>query len=177
MNEMFLKIVETSTAHRKSRDDVKYMVFENANYLQDLISLSFAIQNKNHYKACWILELVCEEKINLFVPYIDAFCETISKYNADQAIRSVSKICMFLSKNKTVLLTKNQEQKLIEACFDWLIQEKKVATKAYAMRTLFNFGKMHDWIYPELKNILSQDYAQHSVAYKAVAREILKKMK
>jgi hypothetical protein len=177
MNQAFLKIIESSTAHRKSRDDVKDLVFENPIYLQDLVDLSFNIINKNHYKACWILELVCQEKISLFIPYIDAFCETISKYTSDQAIRSISKICMFLSKEKVVLLTEIQQQKIIETCFDWLIQDRKVATKAYAIRTLFSFGKRQHWIYPELKIILTQDYAMHSPAYKAVAKEIIKKIK
>ncbi len=176
MNQEFLKIVESSTAHKKSRDNIKDLVFRNYIYLQDLVELSFNIDNKNHHKACWALELVCEEKLILFIPYIDTFCEMISKYNDDKAIRSISKIAMFLSKDKEILLTDVQEQKIIETCFDWLIQDRKVATKVYSMRALFNFGKKYDWIYSELKIILPQDFANHSPAYKAVAKEILKKL-
>ncbi|WP_232226276.1 hypothetical protein [Flavobacterium sp. ACAM 123] len=65
----------------------------------------------------------------------------------------------------------------MESCFEWLIDEVlKVATKVYAVRTLFELGKKNNWIYPELKRILSDDYYKHSAAYKAVAREILKKI-
>jgi hypothetical protein len=38
-------------------------------------------------------------------------------------------------------------------------------------------GKHFDWIYPELRIILNKDYQYNSAAYKAVAREILKKIK
>ena len=45
------------------------------------------------------------------------------------------------------------------------------------MRTLYNLGKHYDWIYPELKTILNKDFPNHSAAYKAVAKEVLKKIK
>ena len=82
---------------------------------------------------------------------------------------------MFIAKH--LLLTKIQEQKIIESCFDWLILENvKVATKAYSIRALFELGKKNEWVYLELKRILSEDYTKYSAAYKAVAREILKKL-
>ncbi len=88
----------------------------------------------------------------------------------------MSKICLFLSKSKTVILTENYEQQIIETCLDWLIQDEKVAAKAYSMRALLNFSKKHKWIIPELQNILSQDYPNHSAAYKAAAKDVLKKL-
>jgi ferritin-like protein len=84
---------------------------------------------------------------------------------------------MFLSKSKTIKLTENQETKIIETCLDWLIQDEKVAAKAYSMITLYNFGKKHSWINEELKAILLQDYFKHSAAYRAAAKEILEKLK
>ena len=84
---------------------------------------------------------------------------------------------MFLSKSKTIKLTEIQETKIIETCLDWLIQDEKVASKAYSMRALYNFNKKHSWINEELKMILSQDYPNHSAAYKAAAKDILRKLK
>lgn len=83
---------------------------------------------------------------------------------------------MYVSQHLT--LTLNQEHLIAENCFDWLIDvNKKVATKAYAIRALYELGKKYDWIYPELKRIITDDYPKHSAAYKAVTREILKKIK
>ena len=59
---------------------------------------------------------------------------------------------------KKIKLTENQETKIIETCLDWLIQDEKVAAKAYSMITLYNFGKKYSWINEELKTILLQDY-------------------
>ena len=79
--------------------------------------------------------------------------------------------------DETISLSENNLKKITEACFDWLITDNKVAAKAYSIRTLFALKNHFDWIQPELKQILEQDYKKHSAAYQAVAREVLKKMK
>lgn len=177
MNNAFYKLLEESTAHRISREFIRDYVIQNPEKLEFLMEIALNEKDKIHFKACWGLELIFELKLELLLPFLDAFTSKISVYKNDSAIRPVSKICMFLSKSKTIKLTDNQETKIIEACLDWLIQDKKVATKAYSMRALYNFGKKHPWIHEELKTILSQDYPNHSAAYKAAARHILKKLK
>ena len=176
MNLELLQRIENSSAHRKSREDNAQYILDNPELFSDLIKLAFNTRNINHHKFCWILELILEQKIHLLAPFLDDFCNKISNYTNESAIRPISKICLFLSKH--MVLNKDHEQKIIESCFDWLILENvKVATKAYSIRALFELGKKNDWIYLELKRILSEDYTKHSPAYKAVAREILKKMK
>jgi hypothetical protein len=59
---------------------------------------------------------------------------------------------------------------------DRLIQDEKVASKVYAMKALFVLGKKYAWIYDELKPIITQDAFEHSYAYQASARNILKKI-
>lgn len=176
MNPHLYQQIENSTAHRKIREDICNLALADDKMLKTLFQTALDPKDKNHFKACWILELVLEEKLILIIPYLEIFCQTLTEYKSDQAIRSISKICLFLSDSKTVILTENQEEKIIEICLDWLIEDKKVASKAYSMRTLFNFGKKHDWIYYELKPILEQDYAHHSAAYKAAAKDVLRKI-
>ncbi|MGB3152866.1 MAG: adenylosuccinate lyase, partial [Maribacter sp.] len=62
------------------------------------------------------------------------------------------------------------------ACFDWLIGNHKVAAKAYSMTCLLFLGRKFDWIHPELKLVLEQNYASGSAAYKARARMTLAKI-
>ena len=96
-------------------------------------------------------------------------------------MRSVAKITMLLSQEyerNPDLLNAEQTQSLIELAFDKIIDPKtKVASKVYSIRTLYHFGKQIPWIYCELKPLLIKDYENYSAAYKAVAREILKKLK
>ncbi|EKT3956081.1 hypothetical protein [Flavobacterium psychrophilum] len=176
MNFDLLTRIENSTAHRKSREDNAHYILDNPELFLDLLELAFNINNKNHYKSCWVLELVLEKQLHLLTPHLDIFCSTISNFKNESAIRPISKICMFLAKH--MILTEEQEGKIVTNCFDWLILDNgKVATKAYSIRALYEFGRKNNWIYPELKQILAKDYLKHSAAYKAVTREILKKIK
>lgn len=176
MNSEYYNQIANSTAHRKSRDDNKDFVFENPEFLPDLINIAFTINDKNHHKACWILELICEEKMDLFLPFLDKFCETLPQYKNDSAIRSISKICLFLSNSKKYSLTEIQEEKIIENCLDWLIESNKAANAAYTMRTLYNLGKKNNWVNEELKVLLQRDCSLQTPAYKSAVKDILKKL-
>jgi hypothetical protein len=177
--------IDQSNAHRSSRDENAIFILNNIHLFPDFMEMVFDVSDKNHFKACWILELVLDEKLELIFPYLDRYCESLNHYTHHSAIRSISKICMFLAQRHIKklkidegILSEKQIQTIAEKCLDWIIDEnEKVASKAYAIRTLFELGKILDWVYPELELILTGDYIKHTAAYKAVAREILKKIK
>ena len=177
MNTDYYKVIATSTAHRKSRDDNKDFIFQNPEFLKDLLEISFNVSDKNHHKACWILELVLEERIELIKPFLDSFCNALAKYRSDSAIRSLSKICLFLSKTKAIVLTEIQEEKIIEACLDWLIQTDKAANAAYSMRALYYFGKKYPWINDELQLILSREFENQTPGYRGAVKDLLKRLR
>lgn len=177
MDKAFYQLIEKSTAHRLNREFIRDYIFQNSEKLQDLMQIALNENDKIHIKACWSLELILELKLELILPFLNDFIAKIAFYKNDSAKRPISKICLFLSKSKTIKLAEVQEIKIIETCLDWLIQDEKVATKAYSMRALHQFGKKYPWINDELKTILSQDYPNHSAAYKAAAKDILRKLK
>lgn len=184
MNKLLYQNIEKCTGHRPSRDYCANLIFENPALLPDLIAIACDISDANHHKACWTLELVAANNIEILFPYLNDFCKTLSLYCHDGAIRSASKITLFAAKQhcktaKSVnaFLSNQQITQMTEACFDWLIGNRKVASKAYAMRALFEFGNRNASIYPELKGILEMGYATHSAAYQAVTKELLRKMK
>lgn len=176
MNEEFYKKVANSNAYRVSRNENALIVLTDSRLFPDLLYIALDTFDKNHFKACWIMEIVLEKQLHLLTDYLDDFCRQLSHFNNESALRSISKICLFLSQH--ISLTSLQEEQITESCLDWLIEEKrKVATKAYAIRTLFEIGKKNPWIYPQLECILTDDYYKQSAGYKAVARDILKKIK
>ena len=177
MNEILFNQLEKSNASTECRNGLRDFIFENPNHLNDLIAFGTNLNNKNHHKAVWIIEMIAEVKTKMLLPYIDSICETISKYKNDSAIRGMSRVAFFLGTSKEITLTEYQTEKLIEICLDWLIRDERVACKVYAMKTLAHFGKKEPWINDELKEILSRDYALQSAGYKAAAREVLEKIK
>ena len=173
--------INQSTAYRKSRVYLSNYIIRHEELLNKFISIAFDIQNENHVKAFWSLELVCEKKLKLFTPYLDLFCEVLPKIKDDSAVRPATKICMFLAKSNHrkngISLSQEQEHNLIEALIDRLIQDEKVASKVYAMKALFVLGKKYDWVHEELKTIITQDAYKHSAAYQSCSRYTLKKLK
>jgi hypothetical protein len=170
-------------AYRENRLKVAQEILENKHLFDELISLCFLPSNKNNHKACWILEFVCYEELNWLQSHLDFFCSNLKILKDESAIRPIAKVVQLLIKShykkdeNSIFLTEENLQNCIETSFDWLINDVKVATKAYSIRTLYILGNYYDWIHPELKIILDKDYSDHSAAYKAVAKEVLKKIK
>jgi len=181
MPSEFEKKLDSVTGYKANRLKFTSELLENSGLFPELVALCFLISNKNAAKACWILELICYEKIEWLQEYLDFFCSNIKNTTDKSAIRALSKICLLLTlshfKKKEIKLTENQLQQITETCFDWLMTDTKVASKCYAIRSLHLLGNHFDWIHAELKVILEKDFTRHSAAYKAVGREILKKIK
>jgi hypothetical protein len=181
MHTKFYEKLNYVSGFRENRQILADEVLLNPSLLIELVPLCFQISDTNSHKACWILELFCYEKLEELSPYLDFFCSNIKNLTADSAIRPLAKVCQLLTishfKKKEIQLTEPQLHQITETCFDWLITDTKVASKCYAIRTLYLLGNQFDWIHQELKIILEKDYTNHSAAYKAVSKEILKKIK
>lgn len=177
MESTFHNILSKSTGHKNSREANAKLALENPQFFNELFRIAFSLEDKNHFKACWALELILEKSILKIKPHLNDFLNLLPKFRHDSALRSISKIVLFLTESNTLQLEEDQERFLIENCLDWLIKDEKVATKAYAIKSLYNLSKKHPWISTTLSEILEQDYSIHSPAYKAAARNILKKIK
>lgn len=182
MNELAAIIAQT-TGYKNSRQATADFIIGNPELMTDFIKICFDNQNSDHYKACWAMELIAFKKLHWFQEYISVICSKSKILNNESAIRPLSKVIFLLIEahyktTKTEIhFTESQLQELIEINFDWLITDTKVAAKAHAMRNLFLLGKEFDWIHPELKTILSKDFSNHTAAYKAVSKQLLKKIK
>ena len=180
MDTEFQKKLDSVSGHKANRLKCAGELLENPDFFPELVRLCFLDSYKNSAKACWILEIICYDKLEWLQEHLEFFCVNIKNTTDKSAIRALSKICMLLAishlKKKEIQLTENQLQQITETCFDWLLTDTKVASKCYSIRTLHLLGIHFDWIHAELKIILEKDYTNHSAAYKAVGREILKKI-
>jgi hypothetical protein len=157
----------------------------NPELIPELLEILFSVDDKISPRAAWVFEFMCSDNIDVIAPHLETFTLNIHKVHLDSAVRPVAKICELIAKAYTSktdnkikkTLTESHIERIIETCFDYMINDEKVAPKAYSMSTLFLFGKDYDWVYPELKRILETDFTKQSAAFKARARHILKKIK
>lgn len=169
-------------AYRENRLMAAQYVLENQHLFEELVSICFSPEDKNNHKACWILEFVSYEELIWLQPHLNFLCSNLKVLKDESSIRPIAKVVQLLVKSHykknddSVSLSQENLQDCIEVSFDWLINDVKVATKAYSIRTLYVLGNHYDWIHPELQIILNKDYGDHSAAYKAVAKEVLKKI-
>ncbi len=161
------------------------LLISNPELVSPLLEILFKVDDKISCRAAWVLEFMCSQSIPHLIPHLDTFTQGIHKVHLDSAVRPVAKVCEYLVKAiyenpKSVIalqITEVHKEKIIEACFDWMINDEKVAPKAYAMQSLYLLGQDYDWIHPELALILERDFPSQSAGYKARARSILKKIK
>ena len=171
-------------ASRLKRLEYSKMVLDNPDLMSPLLQILFMVDDPTSVRAAWILEFVCRERLNYLFPHLDIFTEKLNTIHLDSAVRPIAKVCECLAEDyygitnfgtKNVL-SKQHIEAIVEACFDYMISDHKIAPKAYSMNTLYLFGQNIDWIYPELKSIIQRDYSKQSAGYKARARHILKKI-
>jgi len=170
---------------RENRLKYANLVIDNPELISKLLDILFMVDDKTSCRAAWVFEFMCGENLEAAIPYLDKFTENIHKVHQDSAVRPVAKVCEYLvtalysktdNKIKTSLSLKHKER-IVESCFDWMINDEKIAPKAYAMNSLFLLGQDIDWIHPELVTILERDFQMQSSGFKARARHILKKIK
>ena len=169
---------------RENRKKYAHIVLNDATLLPKVVSILLLVDDKQSPRAAWLLEFVAREQLTAILPILDSFLPEMKRVHQDAAVRPVAKICEYLIeayyKNQSEIrkvLTNTHKELIIENCFDWMINDEKIAPKAYSMNTLFLLGQDYDWIHPELVMILERDYQMQSSGFKARARHILKKIK
>lgn len=170
---------------RQKRMQMANLVSENPNVLKPLLEIAFDDSGIISSRACWVLEFTIKRNIAYLFPFLDTFTAKLGYVQLDSSVRPIAKICEILtkdyfSKKFTPVqneLTDEHLERIATACFDWLIGNHKVAPKAYSMTSLLLLGKKFDWVLPELKMVLEQNYVNGSAAYKARARMTLAKIK
>lgn len=183
--EEFYKEINNITPLRESRQKCANMVLKDMSLFPKLIDILFMVNDEVSCRAAWVLEFVCAEYIHAVIPHLDRFTNNLRKIHFDSAVRPVAKVCEFIAKEydskkpNTIqkTLTPIHKKLIVEACFEWMITKQRVAPKAYAMETLFIFGKGSNWVHKELVLILEQDFHKQSPGYKARAKRTLKKIK
>ena len=181
----FRNALKNLNSSRESRLKQAQIVKNDMSLFPYLIAMIFKVDDKISYHAAWVLEFVCADNIDVIIPHLDTFTENIHRFHFDSAIRPISKICVFMANAyiskednelKKFLLPKYRER-IVETCFDWLINKHKVAPKVFAMETLFILGHESSWIHNDLKQILEQDFTKQSAAFKSRAKHILIRLK
>ena len=169
-------------AKRVYRDQGAEAILRQPELIPFAIECLYSDNKSNSIKSAWILELVCLFEIRLLLPYLEQFTSRLSSLEQESAIRPVSKICSLICHHCNLNPCSSHSQdtnwkiNIVEASFEWLTGEHKVAAQVFAMESLYLLGQDSDWILDELYSILDKDYPKRSSGYQSRARKIMDKI-
>ncbi|RYG31583.1 MAG: hypothetical protein EOO01_35235, partial [Chitinophagaceae bacterium] len=140
----FKEEISQLKAYRTTRENLAKQVLEQPSLYPELFNLAMDTSWPDHFKACWVLDLVLEERMSLLDQDKTRFCRTLPNFTQEGALRSISRIVWNAVKNqkstKGLQFSYLQKEELATVCFDWLVSEVKVASKANAIYTLYELG-------------------------------------
>ena len=173
---------------RMSKPKIDALVNELIYYpelVETLIDEVLVEDKAGTFNASWVFDHLMRKRLVFLLPFIEKFTSSLIKLTSESCIRPMAHICEILCdayfvKKDAVFIksikTPHLEQ-MVDACFDWLIGDHKMAAKVFSMTSLFHLGKSFDWIHPELKLVLENTIAKGSAGYKNRAAKTLLALK
>lgn len=174
-NNAFIKALSKVNHSLQSRTSLAEKVASNPEKISHLVQIAFNSGDKMADRAFWILEILYFKDRSLLQEHLETMLNSLNNVQRESSLRPLAKILSEVAATEN--LTPAQQLGLTEACFTWLIEPRKVATKAHAMSALFELGKENPWIHTELLLTLEHNYAQESAAYQARARRVSSQIK
>ncbi len=166
----------------KSRiDSLVQSLLNHHELVQPLLIEVFRQDKNDEFNASWVFDHLMRKKLGLLLPHLELFTLEIKQLTSESCIRPIAHTCQLLAeayfkkKNQEVIesMTSTQLERLVDCCFDWLIEEHKIASKVFAMTTLFYLGKRFEWIHPELKIILEKNIGSGTSGYRNRGKKTL----
>lgn len=173
MNPYFYNQIAISSAHTKCRQEKLQMVLENEIFLEDLAVIAFDVSDRFHRKALWIIELLTENHFQQIMPFYSEIIQTAALYKHQSAKRCISRTLLILVNSNQINFTKEDSEKIITTCLDWMIDDSKLVPKWCAMQILNKFSKKYLWLKSELRQIIERDFPNQTPGYQSMARKIL----
>lgn len=177
-------VLDTVNHSREKRNYFANLILDSPELLPELLEICAEVDHEISCRASWGLEFLSKKNLNVILPYLDKLITIVPSVYQHPAVRPMAKIfeylCIAYYKDKSIAvrkaLSRQHRENITEICFDWLITDQKVAPKAYSITSLYLLGTEFDWVHPELKVTLENNYNEGSAAYKARSRMILKKL-
>jgi len=171
--EDFLKPLNASIADRQRG---KKFIEQNPDYFEALLSLALNPKAERvHIVASWVLEQVLFENISRLKTHWTYFLKQLSKIENESMRRPLSKILFAYVKNNElrIQLSKREEERILELCFDWIIAPAQTATLAFALKTLTYYIHTHDWIREALEDLIQKGFGKDRVGIQSTIKRLL----
>ncbi|WP_067036340.1 hypothetical protein [Allomuricauda sp. CP2A] len=172
---------------RLSKADVDQLVNKLVKYpdlVGELLEAILLEEQEGTFNASWTFRHLMQKKLDYLLPFFNEFTELLGSLKSEATIRAVACVCemvcvaYFKKKDPAFqkVVSDEQLEKIMTACFDWLISDMNMAPKVFSMTSLYYLGLKFDWVHPQLRLILEDTYASGTTGYQNRAKKTLDKL-
>ncbi len=177
--------VQKLNQNRLNKEEILNLVaviLRQPQLMHPLIITSFEQDlQKSSFNASWVLDHTLRNKKTLLLPYFELFLNGLAEVKTESCLRPFAHIvqlsCIAYYKEKHFSFRQTIQKSHLEAlttfCFDWLIGNHKVATKVFAMTSLYYLGLDFSWVHRQLQGVLENEIHTGTAAYKSRAKKTL----
>lgn len=181
-------LVHLLTHKRLSKQDIDDLVTviqsKEALVLPLLQQVFIEDKRRKSFNASWVLDHLLRKKLDLIFPHLEIFTSEVSHLQWESCIRPMAHSTAMLvdyhyktkSSSNPYLFNLKQLETITTYCFDWIINERKVATQVFAMSTLAQLTQDFDWIADALLPILELRMSQASPGFKNRATKVIESL-
>lgn len=138
----------------------------------------------NMFHSSWVFDHLMRKKLVYLLPHLELFTQGLAFLKSESCIRPMAHVCQMVT--KTCFKKKDnlfidtishvQLERILNACFDWLIGPHKIAAKVFSMTSLFYLGMHFTWVHPELKLVLEETIGEGTPGYRNRAKKTLDRL-
>ena len=120
---------------RENRLKYARIIIDNPELIPNVLNILFNVDDKRSARAAWLLEFIARDHLDFLIPHLDRLTSEMHKVHLDSAVRPMAKICeclieayysKFDNRIKHSLKAYHLEH-IVECCFDWMINDEKIA--------------------------------------------------
>lgn len=142
---------------------------------QELLALACSPQKKReHIVAAWVLEKYTLDRLEILGGNLNEFLQGTLVQTHESKRRPMIKLTYHYCRNKKRRIAFSQATKdtLVEICFSYLLDAEKIASIAFALKTLDFFLDHAPWIRKEVQAYIEKESPKRGRSFQAVVRHM-----
>lgn len=152
---------EDILALMESWDNVEILINEISNnpiYYDFLMDVALNSNEKNSWRAAWVIDKIHETHPQLILPYKEKIIQKL------KAVSNLSKKRHFLKQISLLDIPDEHFGFLADYCLNTLSSAEPPAVRVHAMQILYNISEKENDLKPELIHVIEQEIEYRSTA-------------
>lgn len=148
---------------------------EQPDRFHELLALACSAQKKReHIVAAWVLEKYALNRLNVLEPHLTVFLQGTLVQTHESKRRPMIKLTYHYCRDKKrrMKLSSKDKDSLVEICFGYLLDAEKIASIAFALKTMDFFLDHAPWIRKEVMAYIERESPKRGRSFQAVIRQM-----